>query len=276
MKLRMMTGMALAATITLIGAPAFADTTVPDDPAPVVEVQGKPSAMKTIRWVLPDGGTPDNVTWPQPIASDANLAAIPCGTTAWLQVDVYPYQSEKDKKRTDRLADDGILTYGEDHGWALSWSFEKYDAPRCVPVQPADDVAKSTVTGDFACGDTTVTDTTTTTTTPYVWDEAAWAWVAGQQTTAATSAVRDLTVDELASLECEVTPTPTPTPDVPVEVPTLAVEAPEAQTALAQAVPRALPAELAETGTDVPLPLIAIAGLLVAGGAFAAFRKRSA
>lgn len=53
---------------------------------------------------------------------------------------------------------------------------------------------------------------------------------------------------------------------------------PTAPTLPAQAAARTTeaPKGLAETGTDVPLPLIAIAGLLVAGGAFAAFRKRSA
>lgn len=75
---------------------------------------------KTISWIIPNGGTPQNVTWPQPVASEANLALIPCGTSVWLQVDTYPYGTYEQKARTDALAADGILTYGEDHGWGVA------------------------------------------------------------------------------------------------------------------------------------------------------------
>lgn len=88
---------------------------------------------KTLKWILPNGGTSSNVTWPQPVASDANLALIPCGTTVTIQVDTYPYTTAEDKARTDALAADGILAQGEDYGWAQSWYFEKYSAPQCPP-----------------------------------------------------------------------------------------------------------------------------------------------
>lgn len=86
---------------------------------PVVET-------KTSRWFMPDGGTPDNVTWPQPVYTDQ------CG--GWVQVDVYPYTTDADKARTDALDDDGHLQYGEDHGWVLSWGFEP--TPDCEVEEP--------------------------------------------------------------------------------------------------------------------------------------------
>lgn len=119
-------------------------TTDAQPQAPPVQVQAsveaktvKPEQTKTIEWILPNGGTASNVTWPQPIASKANLALVPCGTTVTLQVDVYPYTTKEDKKRTDALSADGILTQGEDYGWAQSWSFKTYTAPPCVVDVPA-------------------------------------------------------------------------------------------------------------------------------------------
>lgn len=88
---------------------------------------------KTIAWILPDGGTPDRVTWPQPIASEANLTLIPCGTTVTLQVDTYPYLTPEDIARTDALTADGILEHGEDHGWVISWTWGSFTAPDCAP-----------------------------------------------------------------------------------------------------------------------------------------------
>jgi len=41
---------------------------------------------KTMQWFLPNGGTPQNVTWPQSIFTDQ------CG--GWVQVDVYPYATD--------------------------------------------------------------------------------------------------------------------------------------------------------------------------------------
>ena len=162
-------GAAVAVVAALIAAPAAAiasDEVTPDAPvveavveAPVAEettvevvpeveevvaeeravaVEQAPVAVqvaeetKTIKWILPAPGTPENVTWPQPIASDANLALIPCGETRSIQVDVYPYTSDSDKARTDGLGD--TLEYGEDHGWVKSWSFETFAAPECPPV----------------------------------------------------------------------------------------------------------------------------------------------
>lgn len=113
-------------------APAV-DAPAAPAPAPVVAETVKPVEVtpqtKTLRWTLPNGGTPENVTWDQPVF---NPASIPCGTTVWVQVDTYPYTTAEDQARTDALDDDGLLRNGEDHGWAQSWTFEQYKAPSCV------------------------------------------------------------------------------------------------------------------------------------------------
>ncbi|WP_051681996.1 hypothetical protein [Cellulomonas sp. HZM] len=107
-----------------------------------------------LAWVLPDGGTPDRVTWPQAAATDATCS--PDGTTVWLQLDTYPYATTADKARTDALADDGVLTYGEDHGWALSWRFAV--APPCPTTEPTQEPTWTPTA--------TPTETTTSTPTP--------------------------------------------------------------------------------------------------------------
>lgn len=103
----------LAAGLVFIGAPAMA-------------TEGHDQDTKTMKWFLPDGGTPQNVTWPQPIFTNQ--------CDGWVQVDVYPYGTGADKARTDALDDDGVLSYGEDHGWVKSWSFEQ--APACPEPTP--------------------------------------------------------------------------------------------------------------------------------------------
>lgn len=115
--------------------PAVEAVTCDDEEPPVVT----PPATKTLKWTLPNGGTPNNVTWPQPVF---NAESIPCGETVWVQVDVYPYTSESDKARTDALDDDGVLTKGEDYGWVKTWTFESYSAPDCeVPPTAANPTA---------------------------------------------------------------------------------------------------------------------------------------
>ncbi|GAB2613780.1 LPXTG cell wall anchor domain-containing protein [Pseudactinotalea suaedae] len=63
-------------------------------------------------WALPDGGTPESVTWPQTYSP---AGAVECGV--WYQVDTYKVADVED------LIADGILTHGEDHGVAISWRF---------------------------------------------------------------------------------------------------------------------------------------------------------
>lgn len=128
-----------------INHPAVEEVTCDDEEPPVVVTP----ETKTIKWVLPNGGTPENVTWPQPVYTGQE---VPCGETVWLQVDVYPYTTEADKARTDALDDDGVLTNGEDHGWVKSWTFEKLEGEACeVPPTAANPTAVITA----VCGEAT-------------------------------------------------------------------------------------------------------------------------
>lgn len=77
----------------------------------------EPPAEVNVLWAMPDGGTPENVTWPQTLADPAALA---CGI--WSQSDWY-LASE-----APLFTADGILNYKEDWGTetqagALRWSF---------------------------------------------------------------------------------------------------------------------------------------------------------
>lgn len=101
---------------------------------------------KTLKWILPDGGSQENVTWPQPVF-DGDL--VPCGTTVTIQVDTYPYTTDEEKARTDALDDDGLLQYGEDHGWVQSWYFETFTAEDCY-VPPSAANPNAVITG--VCG----------------------------------------------------------------------------------------------------------------------------
>lgn len=76
-----------------------------------------------VYWAMPNGGTPENVTWDQTFSA---AGAVDCGV--WYQVDLYP------KDKIEQLTADGILTNGEDHGIVISWRYEY--AGDCAPVEP--------------------------------------------------------------------------------------------------------------------------------------------
>jgi LPXTG-motif cell wall-anchored protein len=82
---------------------------------PVTEIECPPVVVEpelvTLSWILPNGGTPDNVTWPQHDTGPAG-------------------------EQADSFNDDGVLTDGEDHGWVISWTFEKVTARECGTVTP--------------------------------------------------------------------------------------------------------------------------------------------
>lgn len=108
-------------------------------PAPLVSaevpaqaaVEANDCQIATARWILPNGGTASNVTWPQAIANQANLDAILCGETVTIQVDDYPYGTAAEKARTDALGP--VLEQGEDYGWAFNWRFETFTSEDCAP-----------------------------------------------------------------------------------------------------------------------------------------------
>lgn len=93
-------------------------------------------------WAMPDGGTAENVTWPQTLADPA---ALTCGV--WYQVDMYTPEDAA------RFTADGMLTLGEDYGsetqtGAISWRFvfggdcviPPVEPPVVPPVEPPADV----------------------------------------------------------------------------------------------------------------------------------------
>ena len=65
-----------------------------------------------VYWLLPDEGTPDNVTWPQTYHPEPV-----CGD-GWYQVDTYLAED------VPALIEDGLLHYGEDFDVVISWRFE--------------------------------------------------------------------------------------------------------------------------------------------------------
>lgn len=73
-------------------------------------------------WLLPNGGTADNVTWPQAVTE---ADTVPCGVTA--QVDTYP-----SAEVLATLQADGQLDQGEDYSTVISWRFVV--GPKCGPV----------------------------------------------------------------------------------------------------------------------------------------------
>lgn len=102
---------------------------VETEPVVVIETEPAPEPEPTVEvfWTLPNGGTPENVTWPQPYLADPS--ALPCGV--WAQVDTYPASI------VPGLVADGVLSNGEDHATVISWRFVYGgDCPPVVVPEP--------------------------------------------------------------------------------------------------------------------------------------------
>lgn len=120
MKKRLAT-VALAAFVAVgalhaIGAPAANATEAP--------------ATVEVYWAMPDGGTPENVTWPQAYAPDGATEPGVC-----YQIDTYL------EEEAPLFTADGVLQLGEDYQTedqrgAISWRFE------CVPPMPEEVTVK--------------------------------------------------------------------------------------------------------------------------------------
>lgn len=236
-----------------------------EEPNPNLPV--KTVNTKTIKWILPNGGTPENVTWDQ---AEFNSELVPCGTSVWLQVDTYPYTSQGDKIRTDALNDDGFLRNGEDHGWVISWTWEKYTAKDCVviPAKPENKIEYRDASS-LNCEADLVTTTKEARLNEPVYNAETNTWVDGAWTdwTLVESTVRPAT-DE----ECPVVVPPTEEPPVvvpPVVEPPVVV--PPVSTGQVLAVSDDRPAQLAETGYEGAnmLPVvIGVGGVLLLGAGF--------
>lgn len=88
---------------------------------------------KTFEWFLPNGGSAENVTWPQPVFDKTKL---PCDLFGTKQVDKYRYGTPEQKAIVDAFDDDGILSYGEDFSSVISWYYEDFTTDACVIVEP--------------------------------------------------------------------------------------------------------------------------------------------
>jgi len=248
-------------------------------------------------WIMPNDGT----DWPQTIASEANLAALPCGTTWRIQNDQY-LPAER-----DRFVADGVLNYGEDFGsdaqrGAISWYFTEYTTPACViDVNP---VTPTIVQASGSCVNGAWTETAATVTYPYV-ENGQWengldgqtiTLPAGEYADRFTTAegnyripegrdyyldngwaVFSYTIAGLPAEDCTVSePEPTDTP-VPQPAPTAVPQAVEADAAGAPSTRAASATTLAETGPEEDATIRLIIGavvLVIAGTALTIGRRK--
>lgn len=110
-------------------APPVADSVA----APAAKVAEPTPATKDKHWILPNGGTASNVTWPQPVYDPA--APLVCGTPAFtVQDDINRYTTPAEIASVDAQGADGVLTQGEDYGTIISWSFHVVTPPECAPI----------------------------------------------------------------------------------------------------------------------------------------------
>ena len=98
--------------------------------------------LTEVWWLLPNGGTDQNVTWPQPLLPGPSVG---CGQ--WAQVDTYHVRD------VPKLTADLILTQGEDYnGIAVSWRFVYGgDCAPVIPDCPSGQEAQPTDNG-YVCG----------------------------------------------------------------------------------------------------------------------------
>ena len=204
-------------------------------------------------------GGPGAYTWQAYGIGAAGNAAYPNGTSVGGKVD-----SQGNPKAGGMIS--GTFTVDAKTG----------DCP--IPENPGPKVVFGDwETGKFECGDTTVKIHRTVTSTEQVWNGSAY--VDGNVISATQTDERNLTQEEIDSLECEVVTPPTEEP--PVTEPPTTVEPPKTDTpketiVTTQRAAVKVPAELAETGLEPGVigigigTFIALSGLgawlLVAGG----------
>lgn len=106
----------------------YGTPTPPVEPEPEAPVD----VTEVYTWELPNGGTPENVTWPQTLVGKGDLTPEKCDVT--YQVDTYVGTREE----IDAVVLDGILTGpAEDGGIVTEWHYNS--GPICEvtpPVEP--------------------------------------------------------------------------------------------------------------------------------------------
>lgn len=91
---------------------------VPDAPA-----QASDRFYGWVTWEIPDGGTGQNVKYPQPFVGVGEIGALECGVT--YQTDLY----DGPKKDVEAMWADGLLQHGEDYPYVKKWYFTTGDCP---------------------------------------------------------------------------------------------------------------------------------------------------
>jgi hypothetical protein len=164
-----------------------------------------------IYWAMPNGGTPDNVTWPQTYAGTHDQ----CGV--WYQVDTYL------KIEAGKFTEDGVLNLGEDYQnanqrGAISWRFVYGGDCVVKPDKPAvtTEVIDHHTTRDCsgASVDGRSIEIITTVTHDWVYDEATNTWIPRDSVDTQTNGkeIHDCKVNTPTTPENPSTPTETPNP----------------------------------------------------------------
>lgn len=212
---------------------------------------------REVYWAMPDGGTPENVTWPQ---THAPGGATDCGI--WYQVDLYPADA------VDGLTADGILTSGEDSAVVISWRFEYGGDCPVIPEQPAPKVEETSSSVPDCEAKIITTTHVKLTYTPILVDNV-WTFegvepVAEYSETTAPTTETECPVVVVPPVEPPVVEPPVVTP--PVDAPVVPV---------VDDVPVAQVDELAETGAESGI-LPIVAALMVAAGVVLMIARRRA
>lgn len=206
-----------------------------------------------VYWAMPNGGTPENVTWPQ---AHAPNGATECGV--WYQVDTYL------SHEAPGFYADGILEHGEDWGnkyqtGAISWRFEYGGDCVVIPPKPEEEV-ETRESSSLNCEENIVIRTVEGRhTLEPTYDASTNTWTQGPWS---EWEVIDIKERQATAEECEVTPTPTPTPTVPTANPPTPEDTDTVTT-------------LAETGTPEWLPFLALGALAVIGTGAWVLRRES-
>jgi len=213
------------------------------------ETQGDDTVTETYSWLMPNGGTNTNVTWPQSLVGLGDRPA-PCGVT--YQVDTYTGT----RAEIDSVVSDGVLTGSAEDGFLLtgaSWHFNI--GAVCIPKQPKAVVSETNWVEDVPIctpeepipGGGRVRVTNTLTTTPFVWDDEAVAWVDGTPVVTAQESSRDATLTE-----CPVAVTP---PAPPVVAPPAPAPAPPAPPVAVAPVPVVAPVAVVQAPAQRKAPV---------------------
>lgn len=186
-------------------------TSSPTETATIISTARTDTETVEVFWAMPNGGTPDNVTWPQALATNQDQ----CGV--WYQADTYL------TTEAENFTSDSVLNLGEDYQndhqrGAISWRFVYGGDCPVIPEKPPvttetiDDHWTSNCSGDSPNGQRIHIVTTVTHDWTYV--KSANTWVPNDivSTTQTPQEVTDCPVNTPTTPSSPTTPTTIPTP----------------------------------------------------------------